>query len=159
MSERLKAIPASYLILIKGNKILFHLRQNSGYMDGQYSLVAGHLEEGETPTQCMIREAKEEAGIDINPENLELVHTMYRLKTDKTGDRIDFFYVCDTWDGAITNVEPHKCKEMRFFDPDEFPSNLIPYVEEAIKNFVMGIKFSEYDKDDVAILEERNKED
>ena len=32
-----------YLILKRGNKILFHLRKNTGYCDGMLSLVAGHV--------------------------------------------------------------------------------------------------------------------
>ena len=64
MKQRLKATPASYLILKRDNEILMHLRQNSGFMDGHYSFVAGHLEPREGPTECIIREAKEEGLLD-----------------------------------------------------------------------------------------------
>lgn len=33
-------IPASYLILKQGNKILLSRRENTGYEDGNYSLVS-----------------------------------------------------------------------------------------------------------------------
>ena len=65
MKDRYKYICAVYLILIKGNQILLLKRVNTGYEDGKYSLVAGHMDGNETIKQAMIREAREEAGIAI----------------------------------------------------------------------------------------------
>ena len=58
-------IPAVYLILERDNKILMLRRFNTGYCDGQYSLVAGHVDAGESVTTTMIREAREEANIVV----------------------------------------------------------------------------------------------
>ena len=57
---------AVHLILKHTGKILLLRRYNTGYEDGNYSVVSGHLEQGETVIQAMIREAKEEAGIDLS---------------------------------------------------------------------------------------------
>lgn len=72
--ERHKLIPSVYLILIKDNKILLLRRYNTGFMDGYYSFPAGHVEPNETLTQAMVREAKEEIGIDVNQKDLKLIH-------------------------------------------------------------------------------------
>ena len=56
-------IPAAYLVLIKEKKILLLRRFNTGYEDGNYSFIAGHVEKSESFTACIIREAKEEANI------------------------------------------------------------------------------------------------
>ena len=61
--ERHKLIPSVYLVLIKNNKILLLRRFNTGFMDGYYSLPAGHVESNETLTSAMVREAKEEIGM------------------------------------------------------------------------------------------------
>lgn len=76
--ERFKFIPSVYLILLKDNKILLLRRYNTGFRDGEYSFVAGHLDGNETLRQAMIREAKEEANIELDLTDLELVHTMNR---------------------------------------------------------------------------------
>jgi 8-oxo-dGTP diphosphatase len=143
--DRMKATPASYLILKKENQILMHLRQNSGYMDGFYSLVAGHVEPLEGPTACIIREAKEEAGINIEKEDIKMAHTLYRPQKDD--ERVDFFYLCETWKGDVCNAETNKCGQLKFFNVDELPENTIPYVKHVIKEVLKGKTFSEFFND------------
>ena len=86
--ERFGQIATSHLFLFRDKKILLLRRFNTGYEDGKYSVIAGHIEENETVRQTMVREAKEEANIDINIEDLEIVHVMHRNENEK---RIDFF--------------------------------------------------------------------
>jgi 8-oxo-dGTP pyrophosphatase MutT (NUDIX family) len=69
MKERFKLIPAVYLILRRNDEVLLLRRANTGYQDGKYSLIAGHLDGDELATEGMIREAKEEAGIVIVKED------------------------------------------------------------------------------------------
>ena len=76
--ERHQNVPASYLTLLKDNKVLLLKRFNTGYENGNYSMVAGHVDPGESFVQCIIREAKEEAGIQLDPEDLKVAHVMHR---------------------------------------------------------------------------------
>jgi len=126
-------IPASYLVLIKNGKILLLRRFNTGYEDGKYSLVAGHVELGETFIQTIIREAEEEAGIILQAEDLEFVHMMHRnSRTDENNERVDTFFLAKNWGGKIENKEPQKCDELSWFDLEDIPENTIPYIREAI---------------------------
>lgn len=78
-------IPASYLILIKDNKILLLRRANTGFKDGFYSMVAGHVDPGETFTDCIIREAQEEAGITLTIQDISVMHMMHRKSSQYEG--------------------------------------------------------------------------
>ncbi|MGB2762695.1 MAG: NUDIX domain-containing protein [Minisyncoccales bacterium] len=89
LKERFKITPSVYLVLIKDDKILLSRRYNTGYFDNHYSFPAGHLDGEETLKQAMIREAREEIGIVLNPKDLELIHTMNRRIPDN--ERVDFF--------------------------------------------------------------------
>lgn len=134
-AERLSAILAVYLIVKKKDKTLLYLRQNTGYCDGMYSLIAGHVEKDESLTEAMIREAKEEAGIEITKKNLKPLCSMYRLSDS---ERVDFFFQLVDWEGTIENLEPHKCKELKFYDIDDMPENTIDYVKEAMSKSFKG---------------------
>lgn len=120
-----------YLILRKNDEVLLHLRKNTGYCDGFYGLVSGHVEDGEPATQAMIREAYEEAGIHIQPSALKAVHILHR-KTNRLN--IDIFFECNSWTGAITNQEPDKCLSLEFFSMKDLPSNMIDYISCALKH-------------------------
>ncbi|WP_414836330.1 NUDIX hydrolase [Candidatus Nanohalococcus occultus] len=122
---------ASYVIFEKDGEILLHKRKNTGFKDGHYSLVAGHVDEGETFSEAMIREAKEEVGVEVKPEDLEPVHVLHRT----TGDSayVDLFFKATEWEGEITNEEPEKCSEIRWVEPDNLPEKTIDYIAEVIE--------------------------
>ena len=139
--ERFKLVPAVYLILKKDDTILLSLRKNTGYSDGLYGLVAGHIDGGETATDGMLREAKEEIGIDIPKDSISLKVTMHRMASEFEG--MDLFFVADRWSGEIKNCEPKKCAELTFFPLNNLPPNIIPYVKEAILASVEGRSYLE----------------
>ncbi len=142
--ERFKIIPVSHLILIKDNNVLLSRRFNTGYEDGNYSVVAGHLDGNETFTVAMIREAKEEAGIEIRAEDLEVIHVMHRKSPPETNERIDFFLKASKWQGELKIMEPHKCDDLKWFPIDDLPANIVPYIKSAIENIQKGIFYSEF---------------
>lgn len=141
--ERNKAVTAVYLFLKKEGKILIARRYNTGYEDGSYQVPAGHIDAGELPTEAIIREAKEEIGVDLKKNDLRLVHASFRPKHDETGDRVDYFFQASRWSGKITNVEAHKCDDLRWVRPTELPENMTPHVRIAIEGAERGEIFSE----------------
>jgi len=142
--ERFKAIPASYLVLIKDGKVLMQKRFNTGYEDGKYSLPAGHVDAGENFTQCVIREIKEEITIDLDVKDLKAVHMMHRNSGEgEIGNRIDVFFTADKWQGEIKNNEPHKCDDLSWFELDNLPENTISYIKQAIDCIKNKIFYSE----------------
>ena len=116
---------AAHLFLLKEQKILLLRRHNTGYEDGNYGTVAGHVDGGEPLKTAMIREAKEEAGVEIAPEHLEIVGAMHSM-TDK--EYICFFFKSTKWRGEVSNMEPDQCADLTWFDVDDLPDNVIPYV-------------------------------
>lgn len=132
---------AVHLFFLHNQQVLLLRRFNTGYEDGNYSVVAGHVDAGETVINAAIREANEEIGITLTPQNIEVVHVMNRKSED---ERIDFFMAVKHWTGEITNKEPHKCDELSWFPMASLPDNIIPYVRSALESYQNGILFSEF---------------
>ena len=55
MSEKFKLIPSVYLLFRNGDKILLLRRANTGYEDGNYGLVSGHVDGNEPMTVAAAR--------------------------------------------------------------------------------------------------------
>lgn len=55
-----------------------------------FDLLGGHVDENEDLFTAMIREAKEEVGIDILRENMKVVHIYHQLNIENGA-----FYSCD----------------------------------------------------------------
>jgi 8-oxo-dGTP pyrophosphatase MutT (NUDIX family) len=123
--------------------ILLLRRFNTGYEDGNYSVVAGHVEYGESVREAMRREALEEANIDLAIDDLHFAHIMFRRKTDSSV-KADFFFRCSRWNGEIINMEPQKCDELRWCDLQSLPHNMVPYVRVALVRISEGQQFSEF---------------
>jgi len=53
---------AVHLFLLQENQILLLMRQNTGYEDGSYRVIAGHLEGDETVAAAVIRRLRRKLG-------------------------------------------------------------------------------------------------
>lgn len=139
------AIPASYLLLRRNDEILLMLRQNTGYYDGWYSMPSGHVERGELPMEALIRETKEEIGIDINRAHIRPVHVMYRTRCSNPEeyDRVDYFFEVREWTGEPTNTEPHKCSALQWSSMRDLPTNTMHHVRDAIDAIMRGETYTE----------------
>lgn len=140
--ERFKLVVAVHLILIENGKILLLRRYNTGYEDGNYSVVAGHIDGNESVIHAMKREAFEEAGITIKEENLDIVHVMHRKTPER--ESIDYFLTCKSYEGEVRIMEQDKCDELAFYELNHLPSNVIPYVRKGIEYDQKKIPFSIY---------------
>jgi 8-oxo-dGTP pyrophosphatase MutT (NUDIX family) len=132
---------AVYLIPQKENQILLLRRYNTGWMDGKYSLISGHIDGNETVSDAMIREAKEEAGITVRKKSLTPAHVLHRKSSDS--EYIDFFFVTQSWEGNPIIAEPDKCDDLSWCNLDNLPDNLLPHVKSALENYKKNIPFSE----------------
>lgn len=132
---------AVHLFFVRDGRVLMLRRFNTGYEDGNYSVPAGHLDGGETVAQAAIREAREETGVELSPENVAVVGTMHRKSES---ERVDFFVAVRTWRGEPSNCEPEKCDELTWAPLDALPPNTIPYVRRALQNYEKGAWFEEF---------------
>lgn len=140
MKDYYQVRTAVYIMFEKDGMILLAKRCNTGYKDGYFAFVQGHIEEGEKPTEAAIREAFEEVGVVIKQQDLEFGLVCHnRVDTHYT----DYFFICRKWSGDIANMEPDKCEKLEWFNIDNLPKNSIFQVENYISGYICGQKLLE----------------
>ena len=146
--ERFRLFAATYIMLVRAGKIFLLRRFNTGWMDGKYTLPAGHIEENETVRQATIRETEEEAGIKIKNGDLRCVHVMHRYSLQPSGVSvrvyIDFFFTVDGFIGIPAAIERERSDRGEWFPLDNLPDNILLYVKVAIENYKKNIPYSEF---------------
>lgn len=133
---------AVYILFRQGEKIAFLLRKNTAWMNDHYGLPAGKVEKKEKFLDAAKREAEEEVGVKIKPESLSLILTGQRHHPDT--DWVDLVFEADKWDGELHNAEPEIHGELRWFNPDNLPDNMVDYVRFYIKEIQAGKNYAEY---------------
>jgi 8-oxo-dGTP diphosphatase len=148
VTERHRSIVDVHLVLCRNGRVLMLRRANTSYGEGQLCFPSGHLERGESVVQGVIREAREEIGIDIDAESLRFVHVLHR--GDPGGqDRVGFFFTTERWDGDPVNAEPHKCSELVWVDPGDLPDDLVPYQAAGLVGSLSTAAFSVHGWEDL----------
>jgi 8-oxo-dGTP pyrophosphatase MutT (NUDIX family) len=131
-----------YLERPDGTVLLGLRHPDSDFAPSTWHVLAGHCEQ-ESAVTCLIREAQEEAGLLIEPQDVELVHVVHHV--DRTGDqpRMGLFFRARTWTGEPELREPDKCTQWKFWDPTALPELLVPYTRVVIDGIRAGRLYSE----------------
>jgi ADP-ribose pyrophosphatase YjhB (NUDIX family) len=139
-----KLIPACYALIIKENKILMVQRHNTSFMNGYWSLPAGHVEHKEDIKTAVIREAKEEVDIDLLPEDINPKIILHTYNDPEDYEQIHFFYQADQWTGKPINNEPDKCSQVSWIELDRLKDyKVIPYIKYVLENLDSTLQFLE----------------
>lgn len=125
---------AVHLILTDGNKILVQKRAKNGskLWPGYYALPAGHVDEGENQYEALVREAREELGIELDPKDIIKEYTVLRRNFfDIDGKRlepyIDYYFEMEKYTGTPSIMEKDKCEELKWVDINNLPEPFINY--------------------------------
>lgn len=134
------------LIVEHENQVLMLYRKNTPAYNNLYALPAGKVEFGDSLKENVIREAKEEVGIDILADDLQLVLTMWANYTyeEEQIEDVGFFFKANTFKGEIFNAEPHKHDHLKWFSLDDLPQAIQPHAHAALKAYQQGLNYIEY---------------
>ena len=139
-----KVIPTVQIYLEKDNKylMLYRNKKKNDMNQGKWLGVGGHVEEGETPLEAVIRETKEETGLDLKSAeyraiisfvNDDYVEIIYQYtSSDFTGEVID----CD--EGELKWIDKSEVLSLPMWEGDKY------FLDPLIKNepfFEITIKY------------------
>ena len=137
-SDRFTLPVAVSLLLIRDNSILLIRRFNTGWQDGMYGVPAGHIDGNESALSALCREAEEEIGILLKPEDVSFANICH---TKSNKEYMYLYFVAKQWTGEPYNKEPHKCDKLLWAPLDDLPQNLIPSIRIAIEKYQGGVYF------------------
>ena len=78
------------LVFIQNSEGKFLIQKRSEIKNGKYATTGGHPKSGESSIEGIITEVKEEIGLDINPNNLQLY---FSGKSEKERVFLDDYYI------------------------------------------------------------------
>ena len=93
---------------------------------------------GETPTASIIREVREELGLELIPAALTAAGVMFRRSLEP---RVDIFFAVGAWTGTPRYAN-RECTELVWASPDRLPVNALDYVSQALTNAREGFRFA-----------------
>ncbi len=107
------------IILSEEGRILLARRsENAGTFPGKWNLISGDVEAGESIEDALKREAREEAGVEI--EVVRFTGRYYdRPGRHPTKTVICLPHVCRIKKGIPKVVRPEEVSEVRWFSPEE----------------------------------------
>ncbi len=129
MKERIRV---AGIIKMNGGYALMHRKNVIKKKDFQdyYAFPGGGLEEGETLEEGVIREIKEEFGI-----NVEVIKKLYEMESNKLNQK-EYFFLCEYIDGEFgTGDGPEFNNDPKYIECGEFLPEIIK--EEEIKNLLL----------------------
>lgn len=130
----MKSISVSCAIIIHLNKVMVAKRSASMSQPGMWEFPGGKLEEGESPEESLIREIKEELGMEISVDR-QLAISRYVYSEEKIVELIPF--LC-TWKSGNIQVLEHE--EVDWLEIEELrdlnwaPAD-IPVYNELLENW------------------------
>lgn len=129
---------AVFVVLERDGKVFLLRRANTGWADGYFTLPSGHIDQGETVREAAIKEAREEAGVEIALEDLQFIHVDYMR--DKY---VNFYFKVTTWQGEPIIGEPHLASESVWVGIDELPTDTIAQLKNMFACYKQKTYFSD----------------
>ena len=105
---------------------------------GFWSKPGGAVEYGEKVEGAVIREIKEELGIDI--ELVKLMGFTNHIIESENQHWISFNFLAKIVGGTPKNLEPNKIEEVRWFKLNELPEKLSKTTSEPINQYLESLR-------------------
>ncbi|MFJ6572869.1 trifunctional class I SAM-dependent methyltransferase/NUDIX hydrolase/VOC family protein [Streptomyces sp. NPDC091292] len=130
-----------HLLLRRGDEILLARRAGTGYADGLLHAPSGHVEDGEDVRAALIREAHEETGLTLTPDDLRVAVVMQH-RGPGGRPRVGWFFEAEYGAGGEPyNAEPHKCAELVWSPLNALPDDMVAYSRAALEAYRRGDHF------------------
>ncbi len=128
----MKEIPTMLIVVAaaltnEAGEILLQIRPEGRSMAGLWEFPGGKVDAGESPESALVREVKEELGVEIDPANL----MPFSFASEPLGDRhlLLMLYLCNRWQG---DPQPLESPELRWVHPRDMDQLPMPPADKPL---------------------------
>ena len=129
-----KSIEVSAALIFHGGKLLITRRHAKSHLGGLWEFPGGKREAGETFEQCLVREIREELGVEISVGELfEEVSHDYPEKSVRLK-----FFICKLLSGE---PQPLDCAAVKWIDKTELAAHEFPAADAQLLEKLKRLNF------------------
>jgi mutator protein MutT len=129
-----KSVDVAAALIFHGDKLLITRRHASAHLGGLWEFPGGKREAGETFEQCLVREIREELGVEISVGELfEEVSHAYPEKSVRLK-----FFICKLLSGE---PQPLDCAAIKWIEKPEVDVHQFPAADARLLEKLRAYKF------------------
>jgi 8-oxo-dGTP diphosphatase len=138
MIERMAARPSPRVgvgIVIRRGEELLLQRRRDVHGAGTWSTPGGHLDFGEAPAACAIREAAEETGLAVRSATfVGVTNDVF----DEERHYVTLWFLADGVSGEAVLTATYEMSELRWFGRNKLPDPLFPPLRRLLDGEALG---------------------
>ncbi|MFE1476636.1 phosphotransferase [Streptomyces cyaneofuscatus] len=125
-----------------GPQVLLSRRAGQVYAAGLWHLPSGHLDgPHEDVVTALIREAREETGVVIDPANVRAAVTVHH-RSPGGASRTGHFFEVRRWKGEPEIAEPDVCDAMDWAPLHALPTQMVAYCRAGLDAYTAGARLA-----------------
>ena len=132
--EKIIKVGIGVLIFDENQNLLLGLRKSS-HGNGTWCPPGGHVEYGESFESAAIRETKEETGIVLDIDDLQVVGVTNDFFEESGKHYVTVMLRTSKFCNNPMVMEPEKCAEWRWFENNALPENLFLSMKNFLKMY------------------------
>ena len=131
--EKIVKVGLGLYIFNERHQVLLGLRK-SAHGNGTWCPPGGHMEYGESFEEGAVREAREETGLVISPQDVVLADVTNDFFEESGKHYVTLNMITHCFSGEPKIMEPDKCAEWRWFSENNLPLKMFLPAANFLKN-------------------------
>ena len=132
----MKRVVVTLIALVSSeNYVLISNRNNRNIFNGFWEFPGGKVEKGESLTEALIRESKEELGLILNSSCISPL--TYSIDKTDSQETLLLLFICRKWNGQPKSMEGQELKWVKPIDLSQYkmpPANI--FLNSILRDWV-----------------------